>query len=83
MSGQWQYTNRSKEMSKGNIILHEPGGGAKGKHMAGVGSRLILMHFTAFSSGAEAGLGRHNTTYAFGSVAHGVAINNKEASFDT
>lgn len=68
-------------MSKGNINLHERR--AKGMHMAGVGFRLILMHFTAFSSGAEAGLGRHSTTYAFGSVAHGVAIESKETSFDT
>lgn len=81
LSGQWQYTNRNKEMSKGYIILHERR--AKGKHMAGVGSRSILMHFTAFSFGAEAGLGQHNTIYAFGSVAHGVVIESKETSFDT
>lgn len=81
LSGQWQYTNRNKEMSKGNMILHEQR--AKGKHMAGVGSRLILMHFTAFSSLAEAGLGQQNTIYAFGLVAHGVTIESKEIFFDT
>lgn len=33
--------------------------------MAGVGSRAVLMHFTALYSGTIlAGLGRHNTTYS-------------------
>lgn len=46
--------------------------GRAGKHLAGVGSREDLKHFTALCPRAVAGLGRHIT------VVHGVSVHMDE-----
>lgn len=58
------------------MTLHKRGKTAYGRRWF----RLGLMHFTALSSAAVAGLGHHNITILFESIAHSVAGDSKETS---